>query len=109
SWLALLVGWALLGGGAYLLWRYLRVPVHVWLTALTAPLAVLLPPLLLIWQRLRGWHRQGTGLARRARSYLEQRRSQARADPEQATSRLPEIDAAARLSQLLVQRAAPAG
>jgi hypothetical protein len=97
-----------LGAGAYLLWRYSHAPIQAWVTVVTAPLAVLLPVLLLIWRRLRAWHRLGMGLATRARSYLEQRRRQARLDAEQATARLLEIDAAERLSQLLVQRADPA-
>ncbi|WP_239153069.1 P-loop NTPase fold protein, partial [Virgisporangium aurantiacum] len=108
SWLLLLAMWAVIGVGAFLVWKHLQAPIRAWFAAVTAPLAVLLPSLLLVWQRLGAWHRQGMGFTRRARLYLEQRRRQVRLDAEQVTARLLEIDAAERLSQLLIHRADPA-
>lgn len=99
----LLLGWAVLGAvalGAWLLWGALTGTV-------TAAIAAVVSPAVLIGQRLRRWHRAGADFISSRRRQLDARQHSLRREIAELKERLALIDAATRLSTFLANRAAP--
>jgi hypothetical protein len=98
-----LLTWAVLGAGAYVIWS-------LWgslIGARVAAFAAIIAPALVITQRLRGWHRAGTGVTTRLRSRLDERRRAINQQLANLRERLTLVDASVRLSAFLTDRAAP--
>lgn len=99
----LLIAWALIAAVGYLS-LLLGQDRLGWLVA---QIGVLAAPLLVVWQRLRSWHRSSGGVTNQVCTELEQRRRQIRQDATELTARLAEVDAAVRLSAFLDARSTP--
>jgi hypothetical protein len=102
TYLWVMAGWALAAVAAYLAWRFYQS--HA---ALIGRIGFTLAPLLVIWGRLRAWHRRGMNLTNQLRQDLQQRRDQLRARQDELSARLAELDAATRLSEFLHERSQP--
>src|SRR5207253_2302441 len=70
--------------------------------------AAVVAPTLVIGQRLRSWHRAGTGATARLRQRLDQQERAVNQKIADLKERLALIDAGARLSAFISDRAAPA-
>ena len=98
-----LLGWAVLGAIAYGAWSLWGSKIG----AATAAVAAVLAPAVVIGQRLRSWHRTGTGATARLRRRLDQQQRAINQTIADMRERLALIDASARLSAFLTDRAAP--
>ena len=98
----ILLSWAVLGAGAYVIWS-------VWgslIGARVATFAAVIAPVLVIAQRLRGWHRTGVGVTKRLRRRLDERQRAINQQMTDLRERLTLVDASLRLSAFLTDRAA---
>jgi Flp pilus assembly protein TadB len=102
TYLWVLAGWALAAIAAYLTWRFYQSNA-----ALVGGIVATLAPLLVIWGRLRAWHRHGMNLTSQLRQHLQQRSDQLQARQDELSARLAELDAATRLSAFLHERSQP--
>ena len=98
-----LLGWAVLGAIAYGAWSLWGSKIGATATAVAAVVA----PAVVIGQRLRSWHRTGTGATARLRQRLDQQERAINQKIADLRERLALIDASARLSAFLSDRAAP--
>ncbi|HXJ24666.1 MAG TPA: P-loop NTPase fold protein, partial [Streptosporangiaceae bacterium] len=96
----ILLFWAILVSGAYGAWL-------AWGPRIGAVAAVL-APVVAIGQRLLSWHRRGTGAVLALRSRLDKRQQEIAQELTGLRERLALVDASARLSAFLSDRAAPA-
>jgi len=98
-----LLGWAVVGAAAYGAWS-------LWgslIGAAAAAVAAAIAPAVVIGQRLRRWHRAGMGITDRLRLRLDERQGAVSREMADLRERLALVDASARLSALLSDRAAP--
>jgi WD40 repeat protein len=98
-----LLGWAALGAIAYVVWSLWGSTIG----AAAAAVAAVIAPAAVTGQRLRSWHRTGMGATGRLRRRLDQRQRAINQKIADLRERLALIDASARLSAFLTDRAAP--
>ena len=98
-----LLGWAVLGAIAYGAWSLWGSKIGAAATAVAAVIA----PAVVIGQRLRSWHRTGMSATARLRRRLDQQQRAINQKIADLRERLALIDASARLSAFLSDRAAP--
>jgi hypothetical protein len=98
-----LLGWAVLGAIAYGAWSLWGSKIGAAATAVAAVIA----PAIVIGQRLRSWHRTGMSATARVRRSLDQRQRAIIQTIADLRERLALVDASARLSTFLSDRAAP--
>ena len=101
--LGILLGWAVLGTAAYGAWALWGSQIG----KAAAAAAAVLAPAVVIGQRLRAWHRAGTGITGRLRRSLGGRQVIISRQIADLRKRLDIIDASARLSAFLSDRGAP--
>ena len=99
----ILLGWAALGAIAYGAWSLGGSKIG----AAATTVATVIAPAVVIGQRLRSWHRMGTGATARLRRRLDQQQRAINQKIADLRERLALIDASARLSAFLSDRAAP--
>ena len=97
-----LLGWAVLGAIAYGAWSLWGSKIGAAATAVAAVIA----PAVVIGQRLRSWHRTGMSATARLRRRLDQQQRAINQKIADLRERLALIDASARLSAFLTDRAA---
>ena len=97
-----LLGWAVLGALAYGAWSLWGSKIGAAATAVAAVIA----PAVVIGQRLRSWHRTGMGATARLRGRLDEQERAINQTIADLRERLALIDASARLSAFLSDRAA---
>jgi WD40 repeat protein len=96
--LFMLLGWAVLGGGAYAAWRY----AHGWLAGIATLIAFAVPPVTTAARKTRT-------LVDRQRSELTARQQQYQQEIRSLGDQLVLIDAAERLAQFLKERGEGSG
>ena len=98
-----LAAWAALGGAAYVAWSLWGSRMGAAATAV----AVVVAPAVAIGQRLWSWHGDGIGITDRLRRGLNQRQRAINQEMADLKERLALVDASARLSGFLTDRASP--
>ena len=98
-----LLCWAVLGAIAYGAWSRWGSKIG----AAAAAVAAVIAPAVVIGQRLRSWHRTGMSATARLRRRLDQQQRAINQKIADLRERLALIDASARLSAFLSDRAAP--
>jgi len=98
-----LLAWAALGGAAYAAWSLWGSLIGAAATAITVTIA----PAAAVVQRLWSWHNAGTGITARLRQRLEERQRAINQELASVRERLALVDATAKLSAFLNDRASP--
>jgi WD40 repeat protein len=98
--LAALLGWAILGVGAYAAWYFLGN----WIAAVTTAVAVAAPPVALAVNRLRSGHGWLLAFTGRQRAALGARQQEYQRDIRSLEDQLVLVDAAARLARFVAER-----